>query len=240
MGERRYFWLKLKEDFFESKRIKKLRKLAGGDTLTIIYLKMQLKSIKTDGILTYTGLERSFAEELALDLDEEPDNVALLLNYLASVGLIETSDDVNFLLPFVVENTGSEGSSAERVRNFRERQRALQSNADVTEVKRIGNVEKEIDKEIEKDKEKIVKHKHGEYQHVLLSDDDYAKLKELFPADYERRIKNLDEYLENNPKKRYANHLLTIKNWARKDALTETQTESKEDYFVKAVQRMKK
>lgn len=151
MPERRFYWLKLKEDFFDSKRIKKLRRLAGGDTLTIIYLKMQLKSIKTDGVLTYTGLENSFAEELALDLDENPEDVGLLLNYLVSTGLIETSDKINFLLPYAAECIGSEGASAERVRNFRERQ-TLQCNADVTEVKRIGNVE--IEKEIEIEKEK--------------------------------------------------------------------------------------
>ena len=150
MPERRFYWLKLKEDFFDSKRIKKLRRLAGGDTLTIIYLKMQLKSIKTDGVLTYTGLENSFAEELALDLDENPEDVGLLLNYLVSTGLIETSDKINFLLPYAAECIGSEGASAERVRNFRERQ-TLQCNADVTEVKRIGNVE--IEKEIEKEKD---------------------------------------------------------------------------------------
>ena len=45
MGQKRYFWLKLFEDFFSSKRIKKLRSLAGGDTYTIIYLKMQLKAL---------------------------------------------------------------------------------------------------------------------------------------------------------------------------------------------------
>lgn len=152
MPERRFYWLKLKEDFFDSKRIKKLRRLAGGDTLTIIYLKMQLKSIKTDGVLTYTGLENSFAEELALDLDENPEDVGLLLNYLVSTGLIETSDKINFLLPYAAECIGSEGASAERVRNFRERQ-TLQCNADVTEVKRIGNVEIEKEKEIEIEKD---------------------------------------------------------------------------------------
>lgn len=151
MAERRFYWLKLKEDFFESKRVKKLRRLAGGDTLTIIYLKMQLKSIKTDGVLTYTGLEKSFAEELALDIDESPEDVGLLLNYLLSVGLIETADNINFLLPYAAECIGSEGTSAERVRNFRER-KALQSNAGVTQVKRLCNVE--IEKEIEIDKEK--------------------------------------------------------------------------------------
>ena len=159
--------MRFKEDFFDSVRIKKLRRLAGGDTLTIIYLKMQLKSIKTDGVLTYTGVERTFAEELALDLDENPEDVGLLLNYLLSVGLIETSDNINFLLPFVVENTGSETAAAERMRNHRER-KALPENtnemspetntsvtmlrdsyAPVTEELRDCYVEKDIEKDIE-------------------------------------------------------------------------------------------
>lgn len=152
---KRYFWLKLKDDFFSSKRIKKLRKLAGGDTYLIIYLKMQLKALKTDGILQWTGLEDDFADELALDLDEEPDNVKVTLQFLLSCGLIESSDNVNFLLPYVAENTGSEGASAQRVREFRAKQ-ALQCNTSETHMKQIANgeIEKEIDIEIEKEIEK--------------------------------------------------------------------------------------
>ena len=48
---KRYFWLKLKEDFFRQKEIKKLRKIAGGDTFTIIYLKLQLLSLQDNGKL---------------------------------------------------------------------------------------------------------------------------------------------------------------------------------------------
>ena len=149
---KRYYWLKFQRDFFSSKRIKKLRKLAGGDTYTIIYLKMQLFSIPTDGVLTYTGLEESFAKELALDLDEEPENVEITLQYLLSCGLMETSDSKEFFMPYVAQNIGSEGDSAERVRNHRERLKALQCNDDVTQVKRLCNVEKE--REIEEDIEK--------------------------------------------------------------------------------------
>lgn len=36
---KRYYWLKLPDGFFRQKAIKKLRKIAGGDTYTIIYLK---------------------------------------------------------------------------------------------------------------------------------------------------------------------------------------------------------
>ena len=152
MAGKRYYWLKLQDGFFDSKRIKKLRKLAGGDTYTIIYLKMQLLAMKTGGVLEYTGLEQSFAEELALDLDESPDNVAVTVNYLLSCGLLETTDDREYFVPYAVLNTGSESASTQRVREHRTR-KALHCNVDVTEVKRIGNVEKEIEIEIDKEKE---------------------------------------------------------------------------------------
>ncbi len=152
---KRYYWLKLQDEFFASKRIKKLRKIAGGDTYTIIYLKMQLLSMKTNGVLEYTGLEKTFAEELALDLDEDPDNVTVTVNYLLSCGLLETSDNTEYFMPYAVLNTGKEGASAKRVREYRER-KALQCNADVTEVKRIGNGEKEIEKDKEIELEKRV------------------------------------------------------------------------------------
>lgn len=48
---KKYYWLKLRNDWFGDKRIKKLRSIAGGDTYTIIYLKMQLLSLKNEGKL---------------------------------------------------------------------------------------------------------------------------------------------------------------------------------------------
>lgn len=163
----RYYWLKLKSDFFDSKRIKKLRAMAGGDTYLVIYLKMQLKALKTDGVLEFTGIEEQFADELALDLDERPDDVRVTLLYLLQYGLCECSDNVHYVLPWVAENTGSEAGSAKRVREFRERQ-ALQCNAPVTQVKRIGNVEKEkeIDTEIDKDNTRVGRFKPPSLEEV--------------------------------------------------------------------------
>lgn len=155
MAEKRFFWLKLQEDFFKSKRIKKLRRIAGGDTYTIIYLKMQLLAIKNGGCLEYTGLESSFSRELALDIDEDPENVAITVNFLLSCGLMETSDNAEYFLPYAVLNTGSESSSAQRVRDYRERKmlqnsnRTLPCNTDVTKC----NTEKEIELDTELDRE---------------------------------------------------------------------------------------
>ena len=155
---KRYYWLKLKDDFFGSMRIKKLRRMAGGDTYVIIYLKMQLKALKTGGILEFKGVEQEFADELALDIDESADDVRVVLAFLCAYGMCECSDNIHYFLPFVVENTGSETASTQRVREFREREKAkaLHCNADVTQVKRIGNVEKEIEKEKEIDTPKGV------------------------------------------------------------------------------------
>ena len=99
--------------------------MAGGDTYTIIYLKMQLLALNNDGIITWTGLEENIADELALDLDEAADDIKVTLTYMLHCGLCETSDNVNFFLPYVVQNTGSEGSSAKRMREKRAREKAL-------------------------------------------------------------------------------------------------------------------
>ena len=57
---KKYYWLKLMKDFFTQPKIKKLRKIAGGDTYTIIYLKLQLLSIDSDATLEYQGIEENF------------------------------------------------------------------------------------------------------------------------------------------------------------------------------------
>lgn len=148
---KRYYWLKLPEDFFRQLPIKKLRRIAGGDTYTVIYLKMLLLSLKQDGRIYFEGVEENFSEELALELDEEEENVKVTVRFLLAHGLMKLVDETEYVLTQCSNMVGSEGASAERVRRHREN-KALQCNVDVTDVKRIGNVEKE--KEIEKDKEK--------------------------------------------------------------------------------------
>lgn len=152
---KRYFWLKLHKDFFQRKEIKRLRKIAGGDTYTIIYLKMLLRSIMSDGKLYFDGLEDDFASELALDLDEKEENVQITIQYLLKSGLLEMCSDEEYYLPDTKDSTGCETAVASRVRKHRERKKSLQCNADVTQVKQLcnGEIEKELEKEKELDKE---------------------------------------------------------------------------------------
>ena len=72
------------------------------------------------------------------------------------------------------------------------------------------------DKEKINKKEKPQKHKYGQYQNVLLSDDELEKLKTEFPVDWEERIERVSEYCASKGVT-YKNYLATIRTWARKD-----------------------
>lgn len=157
MAEKRYYWLKLNEDYFANPKIKKLRKIAGGDTFTIIYLKMQLLSVSNKGIITFEGIENTIEEELALKLDEQLEDVQLTMAYLKTQGLVECSEN-EYLLIDACKNIGSECESAERVRNFRERQKSLQSNNAVTSMKQNSiSISDSISNNKEYNKENILK-----------------------------------------------------------------------------------
>lgn len=148
---KRYYWIQLTQDFFKSKEMKLLRKIAGGDTHTIIYLKMMLISLEDGGCIYYDGLADNLAEEIALMIDENVEDIKITLLFLESKGLLTRKSDRDYFLEQVPEMVGSETASARRVRKFRENQSALQCNDDVT--KRNGDIEieKDIDTEIEKD-----------------------------------------------------------------------------------------
>lgn len=156
---KRYFWLKLHKDFFQRKEIKRLRKIAGGDTYTIIYLKMLLRSIMSEGKLYFDGLEEDFAAEVALDLDESEENVQITITYLLNSGLLEMRSDDEYYLPDTKNSTGCETAVAARVRRHREKQKALQCNTDVTQVKHLCNGEIEIEKELDKEKDIEIEHR---------------------------------------------------------------------------------
>lgn len=135
MSEKQYFWIKLKSAFFNDPYIKIMRNTPGlGDTLAIIYLEMFVLSAESDGYIYFKGAGQDIAEELALELNEETEAVRILIAYLDAKNLITHPNSNDVFLVASADMTGSETSSARRVRAFRERQ-ALHSNDGVT----IGN-----------------------------------------------------------------------------------------------------
>lgn len=237
---KKYYWLKLKNDFFNQKIIKKLRKIAGGDTYTIIYLKMQLASIQNNGKLVFEGVESTFAEELALELDEDLENVNVTLAYLQANKLIEIVEDDEYLLTAVPDVIGSESAVSERVRRHRENKKALQCNADVTKCN--TEKEKDIELDIEKSKDNKIKENNTD---VGCCQDNFIKnyLKNINPVSSHIEIEKLTSWEEDidpklinkaieiavvNNAKRYSYINAILNNWLKDNIKTLEQYESLE------------
>jgi len=164
---KKYYWLRLKKDFFIEPKIKKLRRIAGGDTYTIILLKMMLLTLTTDGILTYQGIEKNLSDELALILDEDEKNVEATLIFMETMKLLVQVSTNEYELPIMQDLIGSETDSAERKRRQREREKVLentknvtlshQSHVQVTSCHKNVPTEKEIEKEKELEKKPLSK-----------------------------------------------------------------------------------
>ena len=147
---KRYYWIQLAQDFFKSKEMKLLRKIAGGDTHTIIYLKMMLISLEDGGHIYYDGLADNLAEEIALVIDENVEDIKITLIFLESKGLLTRKNDRDYFLEQVPEMVGSETASTRRSRKHREL-RGLHCNTIATTCNGDIDIEKDIDTDIEKD-----------------------------------------------------------------------------------------
>ena len=222
---KRYYWLKLKDDFFKQKEIKQLRKMAGGDTFTIIYLKMLLRSLRDNGRLYYEGIEQDFVSELALDLDEEVENVKLTVAYLMSKGILMQGNADEYELITVGEMAGSEGYSAERMRRLRSR-KLLASQSDTY----VTASDEEIDIEIEK-REKSKSKKHTRKSFVPPTVDEIRAYADSIGYNLDAQF-FFDYYntagWKRSDGKPVLNWKQTMQSWKKRDEGKQTQGRSKE------------
>ena len=86
---KRYYWMKLKKDFFEQKMIKILRTFANGEKMIMIFLKIQLHSLENDGYIYYENMLPEFEQELAIAIDEDAESVKLTMDTLIRFGAVE-------------------------------------------------------------------------------------------------------------------------------------------------------
>ena len=230
LKNKRYFWIQLTQDFFKSKEMKLLRKIAGGDTHTIIYLKMMLISLEDGGRIYYDGLADNLAEELSLVIDENIEDIKITLIFLESKGLLTKKSDRDYFLEQVPEMVGSETASARRVRKFRENKLALQCNTD--ETKRNGDIDKEID--IDKDEnpiEIIVE----EYQSriAMLDGTQFEILKEFVTLDgmEAKVVLKAIGLAADNGKRNFSYIKAILTNWKNDGVLTIAAVEERERAF---------
>lgn len=234
MNDKRFYWIKLKTNFFEQDAIDFLLSQPNGSDYIALYLKLCTMTANTNGQLaTQIGeiLIPYDAQKIARDTKYfSVDTVVVAMELFKRLGLIYEIND-NLLQIANYENmVGSSKMdehakrlNAERQRRFKanQKQKMLESNVTVTHGVTLKDNAKIRDKSIENrdkdkdicfDKSKPTKHKYGEYNHVLLTDKEHEHLLELYGDSLDEHIRILDEYIETSGKK-YKNHCLVIQKW---------------------------
>jgi predicted phage replisome organizer len=221
-------WIKLDINILNDTKIKLIRKFPDGDKLIVLWLGLLCLAMKSDlsGYIYITEGIPYTPDELATEFDIEPKTVELGLSLFKKYNMIDLTEGgiievINFNKHQQLDKIeASKESNRLRQARYRKKQQLLlnpDSNANVTvsndtDKKRKDNIRKE-----KKIIDKPVKHKYGEYKHVLLSDKDYTTLITLYTKyGADQRIKNLDEYIETT-KKTYHNHCLVIQRWEKKN-----------------------
>lgn len=119
--------------------------MAGGDTMVVIYQKMMLSSLDTNGVIYYEGVYGKLEEELALMIDEETEQVAMTLAYFTKAGLIQIDDSQNVEMSQV-------SALIDQETNWARYKREQRKNNKLDNVQPVSNERPtEIDIELEKD-----------------------------------------------------------------------------------------
>ena len=144
---KKFYWLKLKRDFFKRHDIRIIEEMPNGKDYVLFYLKLLLESIDHEGSLRFSDTIPYNEQMLSVVTNTNIDIVRSAMKLFTELKLMEVLDDATIYMAEVNNMIGSESWSAERVRRFRQKQQALLCNDDVTSC----NEEKEI--EIKKDKD---------------------------------------------------------------------------------------
>lgn len=205
---KRYYWLKLKKDFFQQHQIKVLKSLPNGRLYALIYLELLAESTTHNGELRYSQMLPYDTVTLSAVIDEDKDNVEKAIETFVNLELVEILDDGTIYMLEINRLIGSETGQTIRKRESRIKNegKLLVKNTLENRYKRLDN----------REQIKESRHKHGQYSNVLLSDEEMEKLKAEFPNDYQQRIERVSEYCASTGKS-YKNYLATIRSWSRKD-----------------------
>lgn len=151
----KYYWLKLKSDFFKRTEIRVLEDMADGRETVLFYLKLLVEGIETEGELRINEKVPHTAETLSVITNTDLETARTALERLTDYGLLEIREDQTVFLPGLKEMVGGEASSTARVQKYRDKQKALlatQCNADETlHVTQSKRTEKETEQERESD-----------------------------------------------------------------------------------------
>lgn len=158
MAEKKYYWLKLKRDFFKRHDIRIIEGMPNGKDYILFYLKMLLESIDHEGALRFSETIPYNEQMLSVITNTNIDIVKSAMKIFIELNMIEILDDSTIYMAEVQKLTGSETEYAKKKREYRQKLLEMRQNEDTVETKK-DNVRQEIEKELEIEIEKDIDNK---------------------------------------------------------------------------------
>ena len=239
---RKYYYLKLKESYFDDDAIVLLESMQDGMLYSNILLKLYLKSLKYGGTLQLDENIPYTAQMIATITRQQVGTVERALQIFMKLGLVEPLDNGALYMSNIELFIGQSSTEGERKRRARMK---------ISEQKRLSGqvseakadicppeieIKKEIDIEIEKEREletgQAPARSYGRYNNVFLSDTELSELKAELPDKWEYYIDRLSTHIASKGTK-YRSHAATIYKWAQEDEARKPPKKGIPDYTFK-------
>jgi predicted phage replisome organizer len=121
---KKYYWLKLKDDFFDDPKIKIIEEMENGKDYVIFLLKLKLKSVSLDGYLRITDNIPYDEKSLSIITNTNIDIVRQAIKIFNEFGFVEFMDDGTLYMKCIENLIGSKTAVADRVAKHRKKQLA--------------------------------------------------------------------------------------------------------------------
>ena len=227
---RRYYYLKLKEYFFNSETMMILESMQDGLLYSNLLLKMYLMSLKSGGILLLGDHFPHTPQTIATCTRQQIGTVERAIKIFLQLGLMEQMQDGAFYMTNIELLIGQSSTEGERKRRARQANRLALNPGGRMSAHCPDIRPPEIERELEKGH--AAPAVLGRYQNVLLSDGELSELQTDFPAVWQEYIKRLSEYMASTGRT-YKSHAATIRRWIADDRRKAAPVSRDRDYSVK-------
>lgn len=241
---RKYYYLKLKENFFTEEKMVILETMQDGLLYSNLLLKMYLMSLKSNGVLMLNDRLPHTPQTIAIYTRHQIGTVERALRVFIEFGFVEVLTDGAYYMSdiqLLIGQSSTEGERKKKERMRLKRQKLLPSGeADICPPYSRGDIcppeirDKRLDirdKSIE-NRECDSTPAYGRYKNVFLSDGELTELQTELPTLWQTYIDRLSEYMASTGKQ-YQNHAATIRRWAAEDRKKAAPPSRNRDYTVK-------
>ena len=232
MAEGKFYWLKLKRDFFKRHDIRIIESMPNGKDYILFYLKLLLESIDHEGKLRFSETIPYNEQMLSVITNTNVDVVKSAMDVFIGLNMLEIQDDKTIYMQEVERLIGSETKWAEKKRVQRAKEDNVPLLSKTCPIEKEKEIEKEIEKELEEEGEETGQNLSGPStaaklekiggtlgQGVLMLTDEQNEdlLDKLSLDEYDLYCKKLSDYIIAHPEKTFKSHYQTILKWVAED-----------------------